>query len=89
MTIAALSNSAETQAAAQPTPAAVNPPASKPEAAGTDTVTLSSTAQSAQKEASETPAQTAAEAAKGDPQAQRLLSKEAARAAYEFSSKLN
>ena len=90
MTVAALSNSTETQAAAQPTPASSKSPASQPEAAGTDTVTLASTTQAAQKEASETPAQTAAEAAKGDPQAQRLLSKEAAaRAAYEFSSKLN
>ena len=42
-----------------------------------DTVHLSSAAASAQREASETPAQTAAEAGRGDVQAKHLLAKHA------------
>jgi hypothetical protein len=45
-----------------------------------DTVQLSSAAQSALQEATETPAQTAKEAAGGDLQAQRLLAQEQAAA---------
>jgi hypothetical protein len=44
----------------------------------TDTVQISSAAQAALKEATETPAQTAQEARNGDPQAQRLLTRETA-----------
>jgi hypothetical protein len=43
-----------------------------------DTVTISTAAQTAAQEASETPAQTLKEATHGDPQATRLLAKEAA-----------
>jgi hypothetical protein len=46
--------------------------------AATDTVHISSAAQLAIQEAIENPAQTAAEANKGDHQAQRLLAREAA-----------
>ena len=44
----------------------------------TDTVNLSNAALAAYQEATETPAQTAQEARSGDPQAQRLLTREAA-----------
>lgn len=47
--------------------------------ASEDTVQLSSLAQAALQEASETPTQTAKEANGGDAQAQRLLAKEAAK----------
>ncbi|HXF27866.1 MAG TPA: hypothetical protein VN610_11340 [Bryobacteraceae bacterium] len=47
--------------------------------AGKDTVQLSSLAQAAIQEASETSTQTAKEASGGDAQAQRLLAKEAAK----------
>ena len=51
----------------QPTPSIPN-----------DTVQISNAAKAAQLEALETPVQTAKEAGSGDPQAQRLLAKEAA-----------
>jgi len=51
---------------------------SKPQAAPTDTVQISSAAAQALKEAIENPAQTAQEAARGDQAAKRLLAKEAA-----------
>ena len=56
-----------------PTPAKTQP-------AATDTVKISSAAQTAAQEATETAAQTAKEADSGDRQAQRLLAKEAAAA---------
>jgi pyruvate/2-oxoglutarate dehydrogenase complex dihydrolipoamide acyltransferase (E2) component len=70
--------STNTQAAAQPAKTAA--PAESPTTSSTptDTVTLSSAAQALAKEMSETPAQTAKEAAVGDHQAQRLLAKEMA-----------
>jgi hypothetical protein len=55
-------------------------PARHPVAAKTDSVQLSAAGQAALaalQEASETPAQTAKEAGSGDPQAQRLLAREA------------
>jgi hypothetical protein len=52
-------------------------PAAKSQQVPTDTVTISSTAQSLAQEAVETRAQTIQEAAKGDNQARRLLAKEA------------
>ena len=82
--INAVSNVTQTQVAAEPAPASPKVPASKPQAASTDTFTRSTAGQTAAQEAIETPAQTAIEASKGDPQAQRLLTKEAvAKAAYE------
>jgi len=80
----ALSNATPTQAAAESAPVNPKAPASKPQAAITDTFTKSTAGQTAAQEAVETPAQTAIEASKGDPQAQRLATKEAvAKAAYE------
>jgi len=82
--INALSNVTPTQVAAEPAPVNPKAPASKQQAAITDTFTKSTAGQTAAQEAIETPAQTAIEANKGDPQAQRLLTKEAlAKAAYE------
>ena len=49
----------------------------KPQAAITDTVQLSGGSRAALQELSETPAQTAKEAAAGDAQAKRLLAREA------------
>ena len=81
---------AATQSQATPETKAANQASSQQQAASdtasthsaasvpTDTVTISSAAQAAQKELSETPAQTAIEASGGDRQAQRLLAKEAA-----------
>jgi len=82
--INAISNVTSAQAAAVPAPVTPKAPAPKPQAAVTDTVTISAAGQTAAQEARETPAQTAIEASKGDQQAQRLLTKEAAaKAAYE------
>ena len=79
--ISSVSNAAHVQALAQSVaqPAAALKPATqtKPQAAASDTVQISAAAQ-AIKEAVENPAQTAREAAGGDPQARRLLAKEAA-----------
>ncbi len=77
----ALTNATQTQPVAQT--AVSNKPAAhaKPEASGSgkaDAVQLSSTAQAALQEASETSAQTAKEAGGGDVQAQRLLAKQSA-----------
>jgi len=55
-----------------------SPPKSAATHAHVDTVQLSSAAQAALKELTETPAQTAQEAGGGDLQAQRLLAKETA-----------
>jgi hypothetical protein len=66
---AAATNTNQTQPTAkEPTPAKTQP------AAVTDTVTISTAAQEAQ----ETPVQTMQEASRGDRQAQRLITKEAA-----------
>ncbi len=71
------------QAATKPTATAPQPAAaSKPQAAGSDTVQISAAAKALQ-ETIETPAQTAKEAAGGDIQAKRLLAKEAAEHASE------
>ena len=77
----ALTSATHTQPVAQT--AVSNKPSAQPksEASGTgkaDAVQLSSTAQAALQEASETPAQTAKEAGGGDMQAKRLLTKESA-----------
>jgi hypothetical protein len=67
--------------AAKPAAAAgktVNTPAASRASVPKDTVTISTAAQTAAQEASETPAQTLKEATHGDPQATRLLAKEAA-----------
>jgi hypothetical protein len=68
--------SATTPPAAPPTKPAKQPEAPAP-TLPRDVVRLSSAAQSALQEASETPAQTAKEAAAGDAQARRLLSAQA------------
>jgi len=80
--ISAISNAAQTQPASPSTSASSQKPAqAAPQPAATDSVQLSATAQAAlaaRQEAIETPAQTAKEASGGDPQAKRLLAKEAA-----------
>ena len=82
--ISATSSATHTEPVAQPRRAAAQKPpqpAPKP-AATTDSVKLSQTAQAmlaALQEATETQAQTGKEASNGDPQAQRLLAKQAAR----------
>jgi hypothetical protein len=65
----------QTQPVAQSAPVSPKPIQVKPKAAATDTVTVSAAAQALQ-EATETPAQTAKEAQRGDRQAQLLLAKE-------------
>jgi len=65
------------QTAAQPATTAQQLTQSKPQPAPTDTVQISAAAQ-VLKESIENPVQTAREAAGGDPQARRLLAKEAA-----------
>jgi hypothetical protein len=74
-----VSGASQTQPVAHSTTRTTNATQSKPESTNkTDTVQLSSIAQVALKEATETPAQTAKEANGGDRQAQRLLAKQAA-----------
>jgi hypothetical protein len=77
-----VSSAAPLQAIAQPAAVSKQPspatPKAAPAAAPADTVQISSAAVAALKEAQETPAQTAKEAAGGDIQAKRLLAKEAA-----------
>jgi len=68
----------QTQPATQPADVRPRAPATPPQSVPTDTVQLSSAAQAALQEALETPAQTAKEASTGDPQARRLLAREAA-----------
>jgi len=76
--INSVSRATHAQPAAPPQPTAARQPVqSKPELAASDTVQISVAAQ-ALKEAIENPAQTAREAASGDPQARRLLAREAA-----------
>ena len=69
-----------TQVQAVPQPQDVKAPASesRPQPVPQDSVQLSSAAQSALREATETPAQTAKEAGSGDMQAKRLLAKQEA-----------
>jgi hypothetical protein len=75
----AISNVTQTPNVTESTNPNSKPAQSKPSGASTtDTVHLSSVAQSLIQEATETPAQTAREAAGGDVQARRLLAKEAA-----------
>ena len=57
---------------------APKPPQANPHPVPADTVKISSAAKNAEQEATETAAQTAREASGGDPQAQRLLAREAA-----------
>ena len=79
-----VSNVTQTEPPVQVPPVTQKPPTPKAQPPEGDTVTLISVAKALAQEATETPAQTAQEASKGDPQAQRLLSKEAAaKAAYE------
>jgi hypothetical protein len=74
-----LSGASQTQPVVHSTNQTTKATQSKPESTTkTDTVQLSSIAQAALKEATETPAQTAKEANGGDRQAQRLLAKQAA-----------
>ena len=76
----------KTPPVSQPTPVNQKSTQSKPHPATTDAVQISSAALAAFQEATETAAQTAKEAGKGDHQAQRLLAKEAAaKAASEAS----
>lgn len=80
-----ITTTTHTAPVAQPAVSA-QPIQSKPEASGagkTDAVQLSSAAQAALQEASETPAQTAKEAGTGDMVAKRLLAKEQAAKATE------
>jgi hypothetical protein len=69
---------AQPQAAVQPQQTRQPAQASAPKAAVTDTVQISNAAKVLQ-EATETPAQTAKEAASGDRQAKALLARETAR----------
>jgi hypothetical protein len=89
MTLSAITGTQQMQPAASGTPTSKQPAASTRQSAAEtqDTVQLSGTAQAqlsaiqaAAQEAAETPFQTAKEAQSGDPQAQRLLAKEAAAA---------
>ena len=78
----------QTQPPSQATDVREKAPESRPRPVPTDTVQLSDAAQAALREAVETPAQTAKEAATGDLQAKRLLAlkavakEEAARAKH-------
>ncbi len=75
------SNAAPTQLAAPAAKTSAQKTTPKPQSGGGDTVQLSSAAQAmlaAIQESQETPTQTAQEADRGDPQAQRLLAREAA-----------
>ncbi len=81
--VSAISHATQPQPVAQTTATAPKKPAPTklPSAPPTDTVQLSQAAQAmlaAMQEATETPAQTANEADRGDLQARRLLAKEAA-----------
>jgi hypothetical protein len=68
----------QTQATVQVEDARTRAPEAQPQPVPVDKVQLSSAAQAALHEASETPAQTAKEAGTGDQQARRLLAVEAA-----------
>ena len=79
----AISPVTQTNVTAVASNAAVKPvnkeaPQSKPQPTATDTVQISSAGKAALQEATETPAQTAQEASKGDAQAQRKLARAAA-----------
>ena len=75
-----VSNATSTQPAAQPKPVEANVKLteSKPQQAPNEIVQISSAAQAALKELTETQAETTKEANAGDLQAKRLLAKEAA-----------
>jgi hypothetical protein len=66
----------QTQPVTQSASVSPKPVHVKPKAAATDTVNVSAAAKAALQEATETPAQTAKEAQRGDKQAQLLLAKE-------------
>jgi len=74
----AVGNVASTQPVTPPAGAPPRVPAPVPQSVPQDTVELSSAAQAALQESLETPAQTTKEAGAGDPDARRLLAKEAA-----------
>ena len=78
MVINSVSAAAPTQHVAPTSTTARKSAPSKPAAAQEDSAQLSSAAQAALKEATETPAQTSKEASSGDLQAQRLLARESA-----------
>jgi hypothetical protein len=73
--ISSVTAAPQTQPAAQSAPESPKPVHVKPKIAATDTVHVSAAAKALQ-EATETPAQTAKEAHRGDKQAQLLLAKE-------------
>jgi len=75
-----ISSVAQAPAAAQSTAPVQNAAPAKPQATPTDTVQISSAAQTAAQELVETRAQTTREASKGDQQAVRLLARENAAA---------
>ena len=68
----------QTQAAVQVADVREKAPETRPRPVPVDKVQLSSSAQAALREVTETPAQTAKEASSGDAQARRLLAKEEA-----------
>ena len=74
--VSSVTEAPQTQPAAQSAPGSPKPVHVKPKAAVTDTVNVSAAAKAALQEATETPAQTAKEAQRGDKQAQILLAKE-------------
>ena len=74
--VSSVSAALQTQPVAQSALVSPKPVHVKPKAAATDTVDVSAAAKAALQEATETPAQTAKEAQRGDKQAQLLLAKE-------------
>ena len=75
------------QPAPQPTDVRTKAPETRPQPVPRESVQLSSAAQTALREALETPAQTVKEAGTGDVQAKRLLAKQAAAKAETAPSK--
>jgi hypothetical protein len=75
--ISSVNNATHAHTDIQPAAARQSAAPSKPQPAATDTVQLS-TAKAVLQETLETPTQTAREARSGDPQARRLLAREAA-----------
>lgn len=73
----------DNRATPQPVPVNQKPTQTTPQPRVADTVQISSAAQKASQELSETPAQTATEARSGDVQAQRIMAREAAARAYQ------
>jgi hypothetical protein len=76
--MSAITSVTQTPPAVQDTPVYQKPTESKPQPTVLDTVQISTSAKAVLQEATETAAQTAQEAQKGDRQAQRLQEKRAA-----------